>query len=551
MSSPKSGKGLGLGLSKVQAIIFGIALWGVIGVFAVAVALLLGQRTEKSGAVVATPSPIAARVAPTYPPTWTPTSVPTSQPTNTVISSPAFDPSLVQPTATPQIPGEVSPVLTPGAPTATPPGEDITDPHYLAGKEAYRAKNYQEVLQHMEAVLQANPNLAPPHWYRGMAYWYLKDYQAMLPEMEQALALDPQYALAYAGRGLAYSDLGDREQAFKDWRKALRLDPTLAVVHHNMAVNYNNEFNFDMAIREYKIALSIDPLRAMTWKSLAFAYRNNHQYQECLDSANRAIELAPDLLEAYGFRSGCSIHLGIYNESVVSDMEKYLEYDPNDDYAWNTLAGLYLRVFDDAAKAITAYDHLLKLKPDRADAYLGRAELHHRLGHYQQAIEDCTHFLKLQDSPEAYIRRARSYLALKRYSQAEADYRKALEAIPNATEAIAGLAEMYFEQGRYADVIEVTQSPAGEQMFGAPDVLRWRGRAYYALEDYPKAIEALTLASQFAPLPEDDYYLGIAYEANAQKAEAIAALTRFAETAEVTDKTLLEDARSRLARLQQ
>ncbi|HET7011359.1 MAG TPA: hypothetical protein VFI11_11325, partial [Anaerolineales bacterium] len=32
--------------------------------------------------------------------------------------------------------------FTPGDPTATPPGEDITDRDYLAGKEAYRAGDY-------------------------------------------------------------------------------------------------------------------------------------------------------------------------------------------------------------------------------------------------------------------------------------------------------------------------------------------------------------------------------------------------------------------------
>jgi tetratricopeptide (TPR) repeat protein len=551
MPSPQSRKKRGLGLSKAQSIILGIALWCVIGVFVVAVALLLEQRSRTT-TVGATPqAAAAARVAPTYPPTWTPTPVPT--PRSTVTLSPSFTPDVLaaQPTTTPLGREGDPPLPTPGVPTATPPGEDITDPNYLTGKEAYQAKNYQEVLRRMESVLKADPNLAAPHWYRGMAYWYLKDFQAMLQEMEQALALDPQYALAYAGRGLAYSDLGNRDQAFKDWRQALRLDPTLAVVHHNMAVVYNNDYDFARAIQEYKIALSIDPLRAVTWKSLAFSYRNNRQYQECLDSANRALELDSSLWEAHGWRATCSIHLGIYSESVVTDLEIFLEKDPGDAAGWNTLARMYLQVSDDAAKAITAYDRLLKLDPSRAAAYLMRAELHYRLAHYQQAIADYTQALKLQEMPEIYQGRARSYLALKQYAQAEADYRKVLVTTPDYYEATAGLAELYFAQSRYADVLEVTQRYADAQRFAPPAVLRWRGRAYYALKDYAKAIEALTLAAQFEAQSEDDYYLGIAYEAGGQKDEAITALSRFVENTAVTDKTLLEDARSRLARLQQ
>ncbi len=257
-------------------------------------------------ATVAPPASSSIPAA-TFPPTWTPTSTPRPTPTRT-------------PTAIAQLPAATSvsdresgslpsEVPTPSGPTATPPGEDITDPNYIQGKQAYRDKKYDDVLRLMALVIKTNPNLAPPHWYRGSAHLFQKDYQTGLTEMEAALALDPDYALAYADRGTMYFELGNVEQAHADWQKALSLDPTLAKVHTNLAVSYFNAGDYFNALQEDTLALSIDPMRGDTWGNRAEEHLALTLYPACVTDAAQAIALLPDQWESYYVRGTCHANL--------------------------------------------------------------------------------------------------------------------------------------------------------------------------------------------------------------------------------------------------
>ena len=79
-----------------------------------------------------------------------------------------------------------------------------------------------------------------------------------------------------------------------------------------------------------------------------------------------------------------------------------------------------------------------------------------------------------------------------------------------------------------------------------------RGRAYYELGDYGRAIEDLGAALEFAASVEAYYYRGLAYQANGQVEEAIGDFERCIQLHTSGDgmDAEVEDARARLAQLQ-
>ncbi len=249
----------------------------------------------------------------------------------------------------------------PGDPTATPPGEEITDDHYLVGKVAYQAAQYQEVVLRMTEVINTNPQLAPAYWYRGMAYWYLGQNESAFNDMQQALALDPNYALAYADRGLVYSTLGNEAQARADWETALMLDPSLAKVHHNLAVHYYNLDDYPQALQEYGLALEIDPTRAYTWQDYANTWMKAGGLQECVDSASQAIDLKSDLWFSYFLRGTCYGFLEDYEPAIV-DLTIYIQAAPDDACGWHNRATVY-RLYGDAVRAESDYRRARVLEP--------------------------------------------------------------------------------------------------------------------------------------------------------------------------------------------
>lgn len=439
--------------------------------------------------------------------------------------------------------------INPGVPTATPSGEDITDPNYLAGKSAYEAKEYDQVLKLMSRVIEAHPDLAPPHWYRGMAYFYLNDYHTALDEMEAALALDPDYALGYADRGLMYNALGDEKRAVADWQKALELDPTLAKVYHNIGVMYYNRGDYSNALEAYTTAVEIDPKRAVTWDDLSGTQLALNQYQDCIDSASRAIALQPDLWESYYNRGTCQSNLDQY-AAAAGDFDIYLDNVTGDPKGWYN-RGLTNRRLGNIQEAVDDYTRAIDLDPDFTWAFINRGIAYEGLKEYESALNDYNAALDLGDIPRAYVGRGDVYQALGRYEDAITEYQHALRLMPSYGEVYAHLVGAYVGQEEYQKAIDTAEDAlrydSGENQL---IILQSRGRAYYGLGDYERALNDLNEVMQSNPTVMDHYYRGIVYQANGQTQEAIQDLEAFILYGGAQNQTLIDDVNARLVELQ-
>jgi len=163
------------------------------------------------------------------------------------------------------------PTFKPGDPTATPLGNEITDPNYINGVAALYAGEYEKGIALLSSVIEANPNLAPPYRYRAVGYGGIGDCISALADEEKALSIDPNYAAAYGARGSTHSCLGNDEQALLDYQKALSMDPSLSFVHYNLGVHYYKQGDYEVSLAEYSLSAEIDPTRVRAWLGKAEA----------------------------------------------------------------------------------------------------------------------------------------------------------------------------------------------------------------------------------------------------------------------------------------
>jgi tetratricopeptide (TPR) repeat protein len=502
----------------ISAVVFVVVVLAVVVVFTplrdYLVQLVSGRAVEAVSATLQVASQLDDAAATFTPiPTWTLT------PPSAAISAatPTPLPTAIS-TATPR-PTDVG--FTPGDPTATPLGEEIVDSHYLQGKEAYEAGDYARVLGLMNLVLEANPDLAPPHWYRGMAYFYLGDYESGLFEMEQALAIDPEYALAYADRGLMYAALGDLDKAIADWERALEIDPSLAKVYHNRGMMYFNQGDYLRALDEYNMALVIDPTRTSSFYNRGEVFIHLGRYQECLDTANEAISRDSEFWVAYFVRGSCNSLLS-NNQAALKDFLIYVEAVPDDYLGWFNLGILYYRL-GDTELALESYDRAIALDPDDPSPRYNRALIYMDLEEYTLAIADLNIVLSQGEFMEARDARGVAHYHLGNYNQAIADLRRSSELNPTHVATYAFLTRAYFARERYVEAIEAASRGLmiSPPTVSTPICFLVRGRAYYELGDYERAIEDLSAALEFEVSAEAYYYRGIAYQANGQIEEAI------------------------------
>ena len=82
-------------------------------------------------------------------------------------------------------------------------------------------------------------------------------------------------------------------------------------------------------------------------------------------------------------------------------------------------------------KALEDFNRAIKIDPELAGGYLGRANTLNIMGHYQEALEDYERTLEIDPKlANAYINRASAYSHLGETEKAIADYEKGLELDP-------------------------------------------------------------------------------------------------------------------------
>ena len=83
-------------------------------------------------------------------------------------------------------------------------------------------------------------------------------------------------------------------------------------------------------------------------------------------------------------------------------------------------------------KALEDFNRAIKIKPQVAAGYLGRANTLQILGRYEASIEDYDRALEIKsDLANAYVNRGSAYSHLGEYEKAIADYEKGLELDPD------------------------------------------------------------------------------------------------------------------------
>jgi tetratricopeptide (TPR) repeat protein len=515
---------------------------------AILIGMVLVLSSCRPGGLVPIPAHIITVPLPTNTIRRTPTSSPTATLKNVTARVFIATPT---PTLTPTASATFSTNLfKPGDPTATPLGSEITDPNYLEGLKAYKEKKYQELVRLMSAVINANPDLAPPYRYRGFAYWSLNKCENGLADVEKAISLNPDYAHAWVIRGLLGQCLGNEEQMLRDYQKALSLDPSLSVVHHNLGVYYFHFNDFERSLEEYSLSREIDPTRAYAWAGMSEALERLGRFDECIQTATRAIEIDNKLWLAYADRGLCYLAKDL-NVQAVADYKVYVANEKPFAEDWYNY-GIALRHSNDPRGAIIAYAKALELKPSYSQAYINRGMAYLDLQDYNNALKDFNHALEFGDIPMAYSGRGKVYYEKKQYELAVKDFEKSIALYPFDAFTFCNAALSYFEVGRFQDALDAAEtSNQLNPACGGLKLKEVQARSYYELGEYNQALQYINMALEASKYSLGYYYRGIIFQASGRKNEAIQDLEVFLSAVKTNGYKgpEVQDAKARFAKL--
>jgi len=254
----------------------------------------------------------------------------------------------------------------------------------------------EEAVKSLRELLEEKPRFSVGHEVLGRILMEAKSYPEALAALDRAIEIEPTNMLAHAHRGQTLRLVKREIEAARSLDCAVRLNPYLEWPATELTFAYRNLNEPEKALEALDLVLAHNPRPVTVMALKAQVMCDVGEYDEALESADQAIELAPDWSHLYAIK-GWNLE---YSDRVDQALEAYrkgFEIDEND--AWNR-RGLAdaLRRLGSQSEADTHYSGIIQHMGDTvSDAWefslIGWC--YYGLRRYEQALSFYTEALSL------------------------------------------------------------------------------------------------------------------------------------------------------------
>ncbi|MEB3356090.1 MAG: tetratricopeptide repeat protein, partial [Synechococcales bacterium] len=162
---------------------------------------------------------------------------------------------------------------------------------------------------------------------------------------------------------------------------------------------------YDEAIAAYDTAIQLDPDLYEAWFGKASALVVLQHYDEALEAYHRALTLKPESVEAW-FGQGALLRKLHRGTEAIAAFDKASTLKPEDVRMWLSKGALLMEM-QQYDGAIAAFDQALIHKPDAVKAYLGKVEALRAVNQLDNALVVCDAALKLHgEDPDLWYVKA-------------------------------------------------------------------------------------------------------------------------------------------------
>ena len=167
--------------------------------------------------------------------------------------------------------------------------------------------------------------------------------------------------------------------------------------------------------------------------------------------------------------------------------------------------------FEDAKKE---YLSILKIQPKNAEVLHGLGLIAYQESKHQDALKYLNQAIKIDADPSFYNNRGTVYFSIKKFTEAEIDYKKVLKLEPSFEDAQFNLANLYSDINRTQDAIEIFNKLLESNPQNV-EVLFNRGNAFKREKNLEEAIKSYDRVIEIQPfhfnamLNRGNAYLGL------------------------------------------
>ncbi len=382
-------------------------------------------------------------------------------------------------------------------------------------------------------VIALNPSASQARLVLGGYYQSKNRYAEAEQQFEQAIAVDPKNPVLRGALVHLYLAEGKKSEAEQIAMQAKSDLPNDSAGYRMLGEFYFMTGDSPRAIAEYDSLAREHPGDIQVKKDYIQLLLQQGRIAEADKLDSKLLKSAPNDNDALVFRSQIQISQGQAN-AAVNNLQSVIKNDPNNAEARYVL-GVGFEKMDDLVSAEREWREAVRLRPDLLDAWKSLANSAMRKGDMDTLEQCATRMISLQaSSPEGYALRALANINRKRYTEAEADARKAIEIAPQSSFGYVQMGNLKFAQRQFSEAAQAYQT-ALDQNQGSTDALRGLMNSYVAQKQLDRALAIAE--AQIAKVPNDGAFydlLGSALFYN--KHDLPAAEVAFAKSAELDKK---------------
>ena len=265
-------------------------------------------------------------------------------------------------------------------------------------------------------------------------------------QFDYVAKLHSDYSLAYAFRAESYIGKKNWDKATDDLVTALKIDsndkafylmqdledvpftklkskfqiqsakePTNEKWAYYLGIIHERKKQYIQAIRFYEEANKRD-LSAYTLERIANCYDSDGQYDMCLMTLDKAINMEPNRRSLLSMKANALYELGKTKEAIEqwdSILVKFPDYD------WGYYRrGWFKEGLNDVEGAIEDFSMAITLDPEYSYVYESRANMYEKQGNTELAKADYEKMIELEPTPDDYQISMYAYQALGNYDKA-------------------------------------------------------------------------------------------------------------------------------------
>lgn len=217
-----------------------------------------------------------------------------------------------------------------------------------------------------------------------------------------------------------------------------------------MGAIHDSSGEYQQALNSYNKAIEIKSDYSEAWSNKAMTLYKLKHFNEAIDHYSKVIELKSDNAETWYNRGLIYQELKKY-ELAIHDYNKAIELIPNYHQAWCN-KGNILFALRDYSCALEYYNKALQIKPNYPEALSNKGNALHWLNRFDDALNCYDKAIQIKpDYVEAWSNKGNTLHELGRYDEAIKHYDKAISINPNYAQAYSNKSHTKLLTGDFED----------------------------------------------------------------------------------------------------